>query len=462
MASLSGSAADSRLLRELFIPAIIAPVLLGLVLVSVVQTTGVFNDVGTTIWLFGWGLLIVLIIVMWRFAYHLHQTESAREVVEHERNEAMQALQLANERKNEFLAMLAHELRNPLAPISTAAELLGTAYASDPTQVRLAGEIISRQVNHMVHLVDDLLDVSRVTRGMIPLDKQIVDVRQIVGDAIEQVEPLIQMNGHSLTIDIPSFRVFVDGDHKRLVQVMANLLANAAKYTPENGQLAISMMRTEGKVTIKVQDNGLGIAPALVDEIFGLFIQAKRTPDRSQGGLGLGLALVKTLIDLHGGEVFAESEGVGKGSTFTIVLPEAVERHHSPAIQNKQLKPTHVCRALKVLIVDDNADAADTLGSMLRAEGLQVFVTYASNQALECACHENPDAYIIDIGLPDIDGYELARRLRKRQDGYSPMLVALTGYGSQFVRDNAIDAGFDHYFVKPAPVQKLIAVLGKA
>ncbi|HEV2609817.1 MAG TPA: hybrid sensor histidine kinase/response regulator [Noviherbaspirillum sp.] len=459
LAVLSQSAAGNRTLRQLLVPALLSPVLLALVTTAALERADYHSDIDTIVLLFAWGLLIVLTIVIWRFAHKLHHADLARSIAEKERNEALAALHMANERKNEFLAMLAHELRNPLAPISASADLLKTVYASDPSHVRRTSEVISRQVNHMVHLVNDLLDVSRVTRGMITLDKQKLDLAQLVADALEQVQPLLEMKGHNLVTDLPSAKVHVQGDHKRLVQVLANLLNNAAKYTPDAGCLRLQVSASDSRVTIMMQDHGIGITPELLPDIFGLFTQAKRTPDRSQGGLGLGLALVKNLVELHGGQVAVHSEGLGKGSVFSVVLPRmAGELHQGPDSGQVEVLPRRN-NGLAIMVVDDNVDAADTLSALLEAAGHDVVVHYAPQPALEQAQARKPDVCIVDVGLPGLNGYELAALLRKTLEAPLPALIALTGYSSEEGRAAAADAGFDRYFVKPVDAQVLADAL---
>jgi len=460
--ALASPTSSSRTLRQLMAPLVLAPIVLGMVATAAVRAADPGLDLTTMIWLFVWGLLVILIAVVWRFAYQLYRQDLNRGMAERERNEALQALRLADERKNEFLAMLAHELRNPLAPISTAAGLLKGVYASDPGAVRRTSEIIARQVDHMVHLVDDLLDVSRVTRGMIELERDRVDLRQVVGAALEQVQPLLDMKRHRLRTELPDTRVLVEGDAKRLIQVIANLVNNAAKYTPDEGSVLVAVRIRGGEAVLAVRDDGIGIAPELLPAVFGLFTQAERTPDRAQGGLGLGLALVKNLVGLHGGAVSADSAGPGHGSTFTVTLPRLDEA--VPAAQDDAPRPQAPARgqAANVLVVDDNVDAAASLALLLRAEGYRVAVEHAPAPALRRALAQPPDACILDIGLPDMDGRELARRIRAGLGERTPLLIALTGYGSDADRQAALDAGFDHYLVKPANMQQLDALLAEA
>ena len=455
--ALASPTASSRTLRQLMAPLVLAPIALGMVATAAVRAADPGIDLTTMIWLFVWGLLVILIAVVWRFAYQLYRQDLTRAMAERERNEALQALRLADERKNEFLAMLAHELRNPLAPISTAAGLLKSVYASDPGAVRRTSENIARQVDHMVHLVDDLLDVSRVTRGMIELKREPVDLRQVVGAALEQVQPLLDAKRQRLRTELPESRLLVEGDAKRLIQVLANLVNNAAKYTPNEGSVLVTARIQGENAVLSVRDDGIGIAAELLPDIFGLFTQARRTPDRAEGGLGLGLALVRNLVELHGGRVCADSAGPGHGSTFTVTLPRLEEA--SAPVAAASVAHAAGMRAATVLVVDDNADAAASLALLLETDGYRVEVEHSPEPALRRALEQPPDACILDIGLPGMDGRELARRIRAGLGERTPLLIALTGYGSDADRRAALDAGFDHYLVKPASIQQLEALL---
>jgi len=380
-----------------------------------------------------------------------------------ERVRAEEALRLADRRKDEFLAMLAHELRNPLAPIAAAAQLLGMGQP-DNARVERTSAIIARQVAHMTALVDDLLDVSRVTRGLVVLARDAIDLRRVINDAVEQVRPLIEARHHQLDLRIgpDSEPAYVQGDYKRLVQVLANLLNNAAKYTHEGGRLAVSMQAGAEQVLVSVADNGIGIAADLLPTVFDLFSQAERTPDRAQGGLGLGLALVKSLIELHGGMVTVNSEGRNQGSEFTVRLPrlrpQDAPHGATPPVAEAD---AGAARALKVLLVDDNVDAATTLALLLDAGGHAVTVLHDPNDALARAEHTSFDVCLLDIGLPGMSGYELARRLRRLAGCERAMLVAITGYGQQSDQASAAYAGFDAYFVKPVDSEQLFALLAK-
>jgi signal transduction histidine kinase/ActR/RegA family two-component response regulator len=372
-------------------------------------------------------------------------------------------LRAANRQKDQFLAMLAHELRNPLAPIMTAAQLLKLGRL-DGNSVANASEIIVRQAEHMTDLVNDLLDVSRVTRGLVTLEKEELDLNAIVSAAVEQVRPLIDARRHALTLRLSGQPAHVIGDRTRLVQVISNILNNAAKYTAPGGRIVLAVTVEDGRATVAVRDNGVGIAPEVLPYIFDLFTQAERTPDRSQGGLGIGLALVKSLVALHGGSVNARSEGLGQGSEFSICLPAVArapaEAHDAGAANDAYVAPDN--GNLRVLVVDDNADAAQMLAALLEVQGHAVSVEYDARGALARARSEHPDVLLLDIGLPDMDGYELARRLRAQPENARATLVALTGYGQNQDRAEARQAGFDHYLVKPADLNEVNDVLAQA
>ncbi|MGZ3182032.1 MAG: ATP-binding protein [Telluria sp.] len=375
-----------------------------------------------------------------------------------DRVRAENALREADRRKDEFLAMLAHELRNPLAPVAAAADLLALGL-SDLERTRQTSAIISRQVRHMTGLIDDLLDVSRVTRGLVVLEKTPVDAKRILAHAVEQVRPLIEARGHRLAVHSPPGSAYVCGDHKRLVQVVTNLLTNAAKYTPNGGAIVLRLDIEDSRVIIQVEDTGIGMTHNLLDHAFELFTQAERNADRSQGGLGIGLALVRSLVELHGGSVQAASAGPGLGSTFTVVLPryELVPEPAVPA-QHGQRAPGRAA-GKNVLIVDDNVDAAEMLGAFVTALGHHVRMAHDGAGALALAREAPADLCLLDIGLPDMDGYELARRLRAEPATASSTLVAVTGYGQEKDRRAATEAGFDHYLVKPVSNDKLAELL---
>jgi PAS domain S-box-containing protein len=375
------------------------------------------------------------------------------------RKSAEQKLREADQRKDEFLAMLAHELRNPLAPIGSAAQLLQMVKL-DEERVRSTSQIINRQVDHMTHLINDLLDVSRVTRGLVELDNAPLDIRHIVNDAVVQVTPLIQSRGHHLALYLPPDTTIVMGDEKRLVQVIANILNNAAKYTNQGGSIVLKTDVRESHVLIEIIDNGIGMTDALAAHAFDLFAQAERTSDRSAGGLGLGLALVKSLVELHGGTVTCESPGIGKGSKFTVCLPRLVaSAQPDESVESADATWPHASRSLLILIVDDNVDAATMLAMLLEASGHQVLVEHRPQGALERVKTVAPDVCLLDIGLPDMDGNELARHLRKQPNTANAVLMAVTGYGQESDRKRTQEAGFDHHLIKPVDTKKLASIL---
>lgn len=377
-----------------------------------------------------------------------------------ERKEAEEKLRDADRRKDEFLAMLAHELRNPLAPIGAAAELLQMVKL-DEARVRQTSQIIGRQVDHMTALVNDLLDVSRVTRGLVELDSAPLDVSQVITDAIEQATPLIRSRQHHLNMQLAANATLVLGDKKRLVQVITNLLSNAAKYTHDGGHLLIRTELRDAHVLIQVRDDGIGMAPDLVERAFDLFAQAERTSDRSSGGLGLGLALVKSLVELHRGTVTCESAGLGHGSTFTICLPRLLADEGVKGAQGPDFALQRSTKALRIMVVDDNMDAAAMLAMLLEASGHDVLVEHNARRALDRAKKDVPQVYLLDIGLPEIDGNELAQQLRAQPETAKAVLIAVTGYGQESDRGQTLASGFDHHLVKPVDTKKLASLLAK-
>jgi len=379
-----------------------------------------------------------------------------------ERKETEVKLRAADQRKDEFLAMLAHELRNPLAPISAAADLLRIGRL-DEARVRQSSAIIGRQVKHMTSLVDDLLDVSRVTRGLVTLARAPVAAHTIVDEAIEQVRPMFETRRQRLAVDLAAPDAAVLGDRARLVQVLANLLNNAAKYTPEGRCIEVAAVADAHTLRLSVRDEGIGMEAGLTAHVFDLFTQAQRSSDRSQGGLGLGLALVKHLVELHGGSVACASAGPGQGSRFDVALPLAqpLPSPRAAGADDSAAVPlaAHDRAAPRLLVVDDNVDAAATLGMLLEACGYAVEVENDSRSALARALASPPQAALLDIGLPEMDGNELARRLRADPATRGMVLVAVTGYGQEQDRRAALEAGFDHHLVKPVDMDKLAAVL---
>jgi PAS domain S-box-containing protein len=375
-------------------------------------------------------------------------------------HKAQEELLAASRRKDDFLAMLAHELRNPLAPINSAAELLKLA-SQDNATLQKTSSIIMRQVAHMRELLDDLLDVSRVTRGLITLQEEEVDLKTIVAEAVEQVQSLMETKKHLLIVqDATDQAMLVKGDRTRLTQVLTNILNNAAKYTPESGVITIKLNAYHDQAEVIMRDTGMGISPELLPHVFELFTQGERSADRSQGGLGLGLALVKSLVELHGGTVTATSLGTGKGSEFCIRLPKLEDMSDDQTKQDGDLNAVSSSGSSRILVVDDNVDAAETLAMLLEALGHTVSIEHNAQQALESARREAPKMVFLDIGLPEMNGYEVAHRLRAMPEMAAATLIAVTGYGQPEDRARALAAGFDHHLVKPVSLDRILERMG--
>jgi PAS domain S-box-containing protein len=371
-----------------------------------------------------------------------------------ERKEMEQALRDADRRKDEFLATLAHELRNPLAPILNALHFMRLRNSGD-AQLQRMQEIIERQVHHLGRLVDDLLEVSRITTGRVTLQRERVELRSVLESAIEASQPLIDASGHTLFRALPASPVYLEGDPTRLTQVFLNVLNNAAKYTPAGGRIELEAGVEGGQVVVRIRDNGSGIAPELIPEIFEMFVQGHRSGERSHGGLGIGLPLARQLLELHHGTIEAYSEGPGRGSEFTVRLP-ASPAGEAPA----RPVPAEVERGsarARVLVVDDNVDAAETLAATLQLFGCEVLTCHDGHAALEAVGPFDPGIAILDIGLPGLSGYEIARRLRASDPEL--VLVALTGWGQRQDRALAQEAGFDLHRTKPADIAELIAAV---
>jgi PAS domain S-box-containing protein len=374
------------------------------------------------------------------------------------RKVAEAALRDADRRKDEFLATLAHELRNPLAPIRNSLHILRIAGSLDPTSESVC-EMLERQVNHMVRLVDDLMEVSRITRGTIELRRERIELAAIIRSAVETSKPLIDLAGHQLSVALPKEPVLVDGDLVRLSQVFANLLNNAANYCDRAGQITITARREEGAVAVSVRDTGIGIAPDMLPRVFDMFTQIDRAGGRAQGGLGIGLALVRALVDMHGGRVEARSGGPGRGSEFVVRLP-VLAGAPLPIGTRLPARPSDFLPRRRVLVVDDNHDAADSLGMLLRILGADVRVVYDGAAALEAIESFRPIVAFLDIGMPEMDGHELARQIHQRFPSERITLVALTGWSQEEDRERTRLAGFDHHLIKPADISKLQTLLG--
>ena len=382
----------------------------------------------------------------------LGQSNKALQAQIAERSRVEQALKEADRRKDEFLAILAHELRNPLAALSAAARLLGRQ-AQKPEVAAMACNAVQRQVSHMARLLDDLLDVSRISHGRMQLHMDRVDVKEVVRSAVEMVRPQMESKQHVLQVELGGQDAPVLADAVRLIQVIANLLNNSVKYTPAGGQIHVELRSNRKEVLVLVRDNGIGIAPDALDQVFDMFSQAGRTSSEAQGGLGIGLTLVKGLVRLHGGNVRALSDGEGRGSEFTITLPRAHDAVQ-PLPTSRPDISTEGIRPLRILVADDNLDSAMSWSALIEDGGHQVVTAYDGRAALEAAEQLHPQVALLDIGMPHLDGYEVARRIRASTWGREAMLVAVTGWGQAKDRALAREAGFDEHFTKPLdPVQ---------
>jgi PAS domain S-box-containing protein len=367
----------------------------------------------------------------------------------------MEALQESEERLNEFLAMFSHELRNPLAPVTHALELI----RNTPTHEhqKLIG-VIERQVAHLRRLVDDLLDVSRLTRGKIRLKKEVADLNGLAALAFESSQPMIAARGHAAELRPYAEPLLVDADPTRIVQAAVNLITNAAKYTPRGGRISITVDRVDDGAALRVKDSGVGIAPALLPTVFDVFVQGDRSLDRPEGGLGIGLTVVKRLVEMHGGSVSAFSEGADRGSEFVIYLPLSDSELAPPPDPARIPRYAHK----RLLVIDDNADFALTLGGLLEVAGHEVRTVNDGVEALTLAAVYRPDAVLVDIGLPRMNGYDVARELRSVPEFAATTLIALTGYGQDEDRQRAREAGFDDHLVKPVEARELLRIIDQA
>jgi PAS domain S-box-containing protein len=375
--------------------------------------------------------------------------------------EAQCALREADQRKDQFLATLAHELRNPLAPIRVAAEMLARSTLDDE-HLSWSRQVIQRQVEQMARLLDDLLDVARITRGKLRLQKRAVDLRTVVDTAIEAARPLIEARAHALTVDLPPEPPTLDADPVRLAQVLSNLLTNAAKYTDSPGRIALAA-RVEGSVLrISVKDNGIGLSPVALTHIFEMFSQGHEDRGHAEGGLGIGLALVKGLVDLHEGSIEAFSDGPGFGSEFVVTLPCHARGTMQPAAPPAAPEPRRTTIPRKILVADDNRDAANTLAMLMRLAGHEVCTAHSGKAALTLASRFHPEIALLDIGMPDLDGYEVAKQIRETDWGRNVRLVALTGWGQEDDKRRARAAGFDRHLTKPADPRDLDELLSSS
>jgi PAS domain S-box-containing protein len=362
-------------------------------------------------------------------------------------------LSAADRRKDEFLATLSHELRNPLAPLRSALEVMRHTAVSEGTSARLLS-VFDRQLHHLTHLVDDLMEVSRITQDKMELRRETVDLAALARAAVCDTAGLMEQAHHRLEVELPPCAVTVDADPTRINQVVVNLLTNAAKYTPDGGLILLSLRIDEGAAVLAVRDNGIGLPQHALRTVFDMFSQLEPALERSRGGLGIGLSLVRGIVELHGGTIAADSEGEGRGSCFTVRLPLA----QAAALPQPTAAPTPA--PARILVVDDNADAAEMLLMALELFGCEVRAAHSASAALAMAQEFAPEVALLDIGLPDLNGYELARRLRATVAGQNMRLIAATGWGQEKDRQRALDAGFDHHLTKPIDFERLRSVLG--
>jgi PAS domain S-box-containing protein len=375
-----------------------------------------------------------------------------------ERKRYEDALREADRSKNEFLATLAHELRNPLAPVRNAVEILNRKVPPSPDS-RWALDVIDRQMQQMTRLIDDLLDIARITCNRLELRRERVDLADVVNAAVETSRALVDARDHELVVSLPPRPIDLDGDVTRLEQAISNLLNNAAKYTEKGGHIWVKAERDGREAVITVRDTGVGISAEMLPLIFDMFTQVDRSLERSQGGLGIGLTLVKRLVELHGGAVSAASDGPGKGSEFVVRLPIVAESAKTlPQSMPERANPGPT-RSLRILVVDDNRDSTESLGLLLRLSGHDVRGAYDGLEAIGAADEFRPDVVLLDIGLPKMDGYDVARRLRQEPWGQAMVVIAVTGWGQEEDRQRSIDAGFDHHLVKPVDPLTLLELL---
>lgn len=408
---------------------------------------------GSSVW-----VLVTMNLVRDKAGRILRVTGVFQDITERKRVEEI--LRESDQRKDEFLAMLGHELRNPLTPISNVAKILSLRPLDEST-LNWASEVLNRNASHITQLVDDLLDVSRITRGLVKIQRKRVELVHLLKDSVESIQAVIQTKQQTLNIDLPDPPVYVEGDPVRLTQIFANLLNNAAKYTGEGGHINLNISRESPSIAVRVQDNGMGIESALLPHIFDLFVQGKRGFDRSEGGLGLGLTLVKKLVDLHGGQISASSKGVNQGAEFVVHLPELLKE----TTQMESLIPQRLNREddqdLRVLLIDDDEDVADSVSIWFKISGHQVEIARDGAQGICAARDFNPDVILLDIGLPDMDGYQVARKLREQPAFRRTLIIAQSGYspGKNRLFPEAED--FDHYLIKPPDLNQLKDLLAE-
>ncbi len=381
--------------------------------------------------------------------------------VAYERLRLLNELKEADRRKDEFLATLAHELRNPLAPVRNAVQVLRLK-GSDEPELRWGRDVIDRQIEHLTRLIDDLLDISRITRNKLELHKQRIELAEVIRGAVESSRPIIEQFGHELMVTLPRQPIYLSGDLVRLTQVFLNLLNNAAKYTERGGRIWLTADPQGSEVVVRVEDTGVGIPAEKLPRLFDIFFQVDRTLERSQGGLGIGLSLVRRLVELHGGTVEAHSQGLGKGSAFTVRLPVLVEKPKpAPSQGSSGSGLTKATSPRRILLVDDNRDSADSLAMLLRLTGNEVQTAYDGVEGVEAAEQFRPEVVLLDIGMPKLNGEDACRRIRSEPWGQDMLLIALTGWGQEDDRRRTVEAGFDTHIVKPVDPEALLKLLAE-
>ncbi|HEY7943750.1 MAG TPA: ATP-binding protein [Casimicrobiaceae bacterium] len=362
--------------------------------------------------------------------------------------------------KDEFLAMLAHELRNPLAPIRNAVHILHLKSPPTPEVTQML-DVIDRQMNHMTRLIDDLLDVSRISRGKVDLRKARLSLTEAVNAALETSRPVLAESGQAFVVAMPDSPIYVDADLTRLAQVISNLLHNAAKYTDATGRIWLTIAQEGGDAVISVRDTGVGIAPDVLPRIFDMFMQADRSIDRARGGLGVGLTVARRLVELHGGSISAGSDGLGKGSTFTVRIPVSAAQATSGPEASLRSGVKNTLASHRILVADDNRDAAESLAALLRMVGHDVRIAYDGVEAVGLADEYHPDTIVLDIGMPKMNGYEVAQKMRAKTWGKDAMIIALSGWGQEDDKRRSHEVGIDHHLVKPLEPASLLELLAK-
>lgn len=393
--------------------------------------------------------------IFWYNSRCLDVTERKR--AEEQLRKLAAELSEADYRKDVFLATLAHELRNPLAPIRNGLEVIKLAEANG--MVEQARTMMERQLMQLIRLVDDLLDISRVTQGKLALRRERLEMGGVIDDALETSRPLIEQAGHELMVSMPDEPIFLTGDATRLAQVVSNLLTNSAKYTHQGGHIRLIVRRDAEAVVISVADDGIGIPPAMLDKVFVMFTQVDRTLERTTGGLGIGLSLVKGLVEMHGGTIKAKSDGEGKGSEFVVRLPVMIEASNLQPSCSTDVQT--VMSSHRVLVVDDNRDGANSLAMMLRIMGNETRTAYDGQAGVDVAGEFGPDVILFDIGLPKLNGHEACRKIREKARGKNVVMIAVTGWGQDDDRRSSKEAGFDHHMVKPVDPKALMAMLAR-